>query len=129
MNKMIAGNKIFGPTYKRAYPWDTETEKGNIPKQVNIFLSDLEEYIKSSTNAPYYFGHFLFEQKLDGTFGIIDGQQRLTTIVIFLSVLFSRLKQLRKLKDNEEVIYENMNKRKSYYTYSTVNYDNQLFRD
>lgn len=129
INKMMAGNKIFVPTYQRAYSWDTETEKGNMPKQVNVFLSDLEEYIKSSTNAPYYFGHFLFEQKEDGTFGVIDGQQRLTTIVIFLSVLFSRLKQLRILKDNEEVLYENMIKRKSYYTYSTVHYDNQLFRD
>jgi uncharacterized protein with ParB-like and HNH nuclease domain len=101
IKQMLAGNKIFVPTYQRAYSWDTELEKVNSPKQTNVFLSDLEDYNKSSTKSKYYFGHFLFEEKDEKTFGIIDGQQRMTTIVIFLSALFSRLKQIRTLNENE----------------------------
>ena len=34
IKQMLAGNKIFVPTYQRAYSWDTELEKANSPKQV-----------------------------------------------------------------------------------------------
>jgi hypothetical protein len=129
INKMLAGNKIFVPTYQRAYSWDTEFDKGKTPKQVNVFLSDLDDYNKSTASSPYYFGHFLFEEKSDGNYGVIDGQQRLTTIVIFLSALFSKLKTIRVLTENEEVLFENMIRRKSNYIFSTVYYDNQLFKD
>ena len=121
INKMIAGNKIFVPTYQRAYSWDTE--------QVNTFLTDLEEYNRSEAKTPYYFGHFLFEEKSVSNFGVIDGQQRLTTIVIFLSALFAKLKTIRKLTDDEEVSYENMVRRESSYAFSTVDYDDQLLKD
>ena len=99
---MLAGNRIFVPTYQRAYSWDTELEKSNLPKQVNVFLSDLEDYNRSTTKSKYYFGHFLFEEQADNKFGVIDGQQRMTTIVMFLSALFKRLKEIRNLNENEE---------------------------
>jgi len=126
---MLAGNKIFVPSYRRAYSWDTEFDKSKTPKQINVFLTDLEDYNKSSAEAPYYFGHFLFEEKSKNHFGVIDGQQRLTTIVIFLSTLFSKLKSIRQLSDNEEILFENMIMRRSNYIFSTVDYDKQLFID
>lgn len=129
VNKMLAGNKIFIPAYQRSYSWDTEFDKSKTPKHVNVFLTDLEDYNKSSASTLYYFGHFLFEEKCESNFGVIDGQQRLTTIVIFLSALFSKLKSIRSLTENEEVLFENMIKRKSNYIFSTVDYDNQLFKD
>ena len=129
IKQMLAGNKIFVPTYQRAYSWDTELDTKKAPKQVNIFLSDLEEYNKSTTKSKYYFGHFLFEEKPDNQFGVIDGQQRLTTIQIFLSAVFNRLKTLKPLTENEEEIYEDIIKRKSTCRFATVDYDNQLFID
>jgi hypothetical protein len=125
---MLAGNKIFVPTYQRAYSWDTEFDKVNSPKQTNIFLSDLEDYNKSLTRSPYYFGHFLFEQKPDNRYGVIDGQQRMTTIVIFLSAVFSQLKQLRQLNEVETEIFEDTIKRNSTYRFETVDYDDRLFK-
>jgi uncharacterized protein with ParB-like and HNH nuclease domain len=125
----IAGNKIFVPSYQRAYSWETETEKNKSPKQTNVFLSDLDDYNKSSTKTPYYFGHFLFEQKEKTVFGVIDGQQRLTTIVIFLSSLFTRLKSIRPLTEDENESFEDIIKRNSNYRFATVDYDNQLFKD
>lgn len=129
VQKMLAGNRIFVPSYQRAYSWETEPNVANSTKQVNVFLSDLEEYNKSQTSSKYYFGHFLFEEKKADEFGIIDGQQRLTTIIIFLSALFKRLESIRPLKEAEEVAKEDMILRKSTHRFETVDYDKQLFKD
>lgn len=129
IKQMLAGNRIFVPTYQRAYSWDTEFEASKIPKQVNVFLTDLEDYNKSSIKSAYYFGHFLFEEKQDKKFGVIDGQQRLTTIIIFLSALFKRLKSIRNLTETEHEIFEDTVKRNSTFRFETVDYDKQLFKD
>lgn len=62
------------PAYQRAYSWGD--------KQCLQFLDDLLE----QRGKKYYLGQFLFEK--DGnTFFIIDGQQRLTTTILFLSTV------------------------------------------
>lgn len=126
---MLSGNKIYVPNYQRAYSWDTETDSKKVSQQVNTFLTDLQNYIDSNSSSPYYFGHFLFEEKSDTLFGIIDGQQRLTTITIFIAALFSRLKEIRDLSDEEDFAYKSMIKIGQNYHFSTVDYDNQLFKD
>lgn len=126
---MMAGKKIAVPSYQRAYSWDTaRDEKTNKNNQTNIFLSDLDEYRKGNAKSPYYFGHFIFEQK-NQKYYVIDGQQRLTTIVIFLSVLFAKLKGLRDLSQDEEDCYKEMVRGSSAIRFSTVDYDNDLFEN
>ena len=120
IRNMLAGNKIVVPDYQRAYSWD-------IDPQITTFLQDLEEFYDSS--AEYYLGHFLFEKRSDAEFAVVDGQQRITTIVIFLSALFKRLKKIRSLKDEEQKIFEDIIKRDSTYRFETVSYDNQTFKD
>ncbi|MDD3287232.1 MAG: DUF262 domain-containing HNH endonuclease family protein [Bacteroidales bacterium] len=129
IKQMLARNKIFVPDYQRAYSWDTEFDRTKPKKQVNVFLSDLEDYNKSKSNSKYYFGHFLFEEKGNNEFNVIDGQQRITTIIIFLSALFCRLKQQRPLEEKEQESFEDMIKRNSTYRFETVGYDKQLFID
>lgn len=114
LNQMLSGNKIFVPTYQRAYSWED--------KQTKQFLADLQNYVESHTASSYYFGHFLFEEKDKCTFAIIDGQQRLTTITIFISAIYRRLGELAGLNGT-------LVKAAQPYSFSTVDYDNQLFRD
>ena len=116
------------PDYQRAYSWDTATDGGD--KQVNVFLADLEDYLRSgNTNNPYYIGHFLFEELGNGEYAVIDGQQRLTTIIIFVSAALARIKSQRELSEAELNLGEDLIKRRSAYHFSTVGYDNRLFRD
>ena len=62
------------PAYQRAYSWES--------RQCSQFLEDLLE----QKGKKYYLGQFLFEK--DGnTLFIIDGQQRLTTTILFLSAI------------------------------------------
>lgn len=79
-------SKIYVPDYQRAYSWDTDMS-GKEDLQVNTFLSDLQ----SSMGQMYYIGHFLFEETAPGEYAVIDGQQRLTTVIIFLSALYKKL--------------------------------------
>ncbi|PVX42871.1 uncharacterized protein DUF262 [Pasteurella langaaensis DSM 22999] len=95
INGMFAKNYFSVPSYQRAYSWDTELEPSKPPKQVNMFLSDLEEHCNiKGGNSKYYLGHFLFEKRIDGKYDIVDGQQRATTIVIFVSALLCCLKNI-----------------------------------
>jgi hypothetical protein len=63
------------PDYQRAFAWEG--------KQIDLFIGDLQQY---ETKTDYYFGHFIVEGKSQGPWEVVDGQQRLTTFVLFLMV-------------------------------------------
>lgn len=72
------------PVYQRAYSWDKD--------QWNIFLTDLKEQIVGDNS--YFYGNILLETlKKDVQYEIIDGQQRLTTLTIFIRALLDVLKK------------------------------------
>lgn len=125
---MLVGKLIEVPTYQRAYAWDTSTTP-SAPKQVDTFFSDITDYINSKSKSRYYLGHFLFEALGENKFAVIDGQQRLTTLIIFLAVLFKRLESMKKLNDADREKSFATLKRFSNYPFSTVEYDRQFFRD
>lgn len=84
-------NQFAVPNYQRAYSWEVGADKD---KHIPQFFKDLIEHPK--TVAQYHYGHFLFEQDLinKNKYWIIDGQQRMTTAVIFLSCIYKRLIKL-----------------------------------
>lgn len=71
------------PSYQRAYSWEV--------KQLRQLIEDLVDHLEGS---PYYFGHFIFERgDSNDTLLIIDGQQRLTTLVLFVAAVARELAQ------------------------------------
>ncbi len=122
IRQMLSDKNIFVPIYQRAYSWED--------KQTRQFLADLQDYVESHTTSSYYFGHFLFEENGNRSFAIIDGQQRLITITIFISAIYSRLKELTEsLSEDDQFLYGTLVKVGQTYRFSTVDYDDQLFRD
>lgn len=72
------------PVYQRAYSWEKD--------QWNIFINDILEQIEG--NNSYFFGTILLEAiKKDSEYEIIDGQQRLTTLSIFIRAILNVLDQ------------------------------------
>lgn len=64
------------PEYQREYDWTEEN--------LNEFIHD----IKESNEENYFIGHMVCEGNYNGVkFKVIDGQQRITTITIMLSVI------------------------------------------
>lgn len=95
--------KISVPSYQRAFSWEE--------KQLDHFVGDLIE-MTTKDEKGYYFGHFIFENN-NGSYDIIDGQQRITTFILFLIVCN------RKIESNQFKHYIDK--------FSTVDYDNLLF--
>lgn len=76
------------PVYQRAYSWDKDNWQ--------ILLDDLKEQVNGSNNT-YFFGNVLLETiEEDISYEIIDGQQRLTTLSIFIRALLSVLAEREK---------------------------------
>ncbi len=71
------------PDYQRTYSWETD--------QLETFLEDLSECQHSESNNPYCFGNIMAEEISTNEYEIIDGQQRLTTIVIFIRALLNEI--------------------------------------
>jgi uncharacterized protein with ParB-like and HNH nuclease domain len=68
------------PDFQRPYAWEMN--------QITVFLQDLVDTTK--TKKKHYFGSLVFFREADH-FAVIDGQQRLTTTVLFLVALYHEL--------------------------------------
>ncbi|MGA4981944.1 DUF262 domain-containing protein [Streptomyces cellulosae] len=81
LHKVFSSDYDFRiPDYQRPYAWDVE--------QAVQLLSDLEESLDRSSDEPYFLGSVvLVKTKNVPRAEVIDGQQRLTTLTILLSVL------------------------------------------
>lgn len=97
INGIFNGSRLLEvPFYQRAYVWDDD--------QWDRFLTDMEFVTK--TKKPYFLGSIIFKSgKTPNTWDhfsdckiVIDGQQRLTTLMIFFKVLC--------LKKNENKLFE-----------------------
>ncbi|WP_172437674.1 DUF262 domain-containing protein [Acidithiobacillus marinus] len=129
LRALMSDKEIHVPSYQRAYSWDTPIKKyGNDHTQTDEFLTDLETYSNARQHTPYHFGTFLFE-KNGQVLKVIDGQQRLTTIVMFLSALFSRLESIRTWSEAEKACYGDMLRQGELIRFSTVDRDQQIFID
>lgn len=77
ISNVLSKGKFIIPDYQREYDWDES--------EINELLEDLED-VKSDES--YFIGHMVFEGKFTGNeFKVIDGQQRITTLTILLSVI------------------------------------------
>lgn len=71
------------PVYQRAYSWEKQNWK--------TLLDDLLEQVQGDNN--YFFGNLLLEEiSQNRKYEIIDGQQRITTLSIFMRAMLNVLK-------------------------------------
>lgn len=109
IRQLFKGSKCMRiPAYQRAYSWEK--------KQCSQFLEDLLE----QNGKRYYLGQFLFEK--DGnTLFVIDGQQRLSTTILFLSALAKvKIKMGAKVDEIKEIYLTDI--------FRTIDDDQVIFR-
>jgi hypothetical protein len=75
VHQILESGTYVIPRFQRPFSWDREN--------VEDFWSDCVEEIKSD----YFIGAFVTYNLSSSSYGIVDGQQRLTTITIFLCAL------------------------------------------
>lgn len=106
------------PVYQRAYSWKDENW--------SVFISDLFEQV--GRDNEYSYGNLLLETiERESSYEVIDGQQRLTTIIIFMRSLFNALQEKGEDKNVLDDITEYFFIKKSKYRIRTVENDRACF--
>ena len=106
------------PVYQRAYSWEMF--------EWRYFIEDLEEQVKGENK--YYYGNLLLETiKIDKEYEIIDGQQRITTITIFIRALMDVLKNRKDTKIDIEDIEKTYFKNRGNIKLRPVEYDRACY--
>lgn len=80
------------PVYQRGYAWETQ--------QLEELWSDLQE-VNNDKQAYHFFGQIVMNS-FENQLYIIDGQQRVTTSIIFVALLRNKLIELSKEFDDSE---------------------------
>ncbi|MFL9908900.1 DUF262 domain-containing protein [Paraburkholderia sp. RL17-337-BIB-A] len=78
--------RYYIPAYQRGYRWE--------PKQVTQLLEDIWEFTKRANPQPeefYCLQPLVLRLKEDGSYEVVDGQQRLTTLFLILRHFNERL--------------------------------------
>ena len=96
----LKGLKFNVPSYQRGYRW-TEHE-------VTTLLEDLYTHSKQNRDYKYCLQPLIVKKVSDNTYDVVDGQQRLTTIFIFLKFMsaeFSSGRRRSNQYDYFELVY------------------------
>ena len=72
------------PEYQRGYSWTL--------LNCDKLWQDLESFIESGADDPYFFGTIIIDCSSDNCMSLIDGQQRTKTFLLLLKALHLRLK-------------------------------------
>ena len=107
ISELFDGRKIFNiPKYQRAYAWEK--------KQLKDFVEDIEN---QNPNKNYFFGTILLQIKGKHNgfdiIDIVDGQQRITTLIIFMKLLLAKSKEAGQdvaMQEDTYIRYHNRDK-------------------
>lgn len=86
----LSNNFYVVPDYQREYVWKYD-------EHIEQFLDDIHQSAYNKDDS-YFIGSMITVRRADGRYDIIDGQQRLTTIVLCLCAITNVLKNF----ENEE---------------------------
>lgn len=128
LNGLLTGNQVFDiPVYQRGYAWERKN------------LEDLwEDLYYLDPSKKHYFGTVLLKDsgKTARTslsalkrFDLIDGQQRLTTVLILLREIISQLKEIstNELREDVDALEKSYLKDGSHYKLNPLGDDGDFF--
>ncbi|WP_049874783.1 DUF262 domain-containing protein [Vibrio parahaemolyticus] len=72
-------NRYLVPMYQRNYAWGEG--------EINQLIQDVLDYQQSKPEQTYYIGTLVVFERKDGSFEVIDGQQRFTTLTLLAFAL------------------------------------------
>ena len=109
--KLISGGLSYRiPHFQPDYNW-TENEWGDL-------WADIMGVIQADGEPVHYMGYLVLQSKDNRTFDVIEGQQRLTTLMLIILAALKNLTQLIAEKSNPEVNQQRMNQiRQTYIAY------------
>jgi uncharacterized protein with ParB-like and HNH nuclease domain len=84
------------PNYQRPYAWEAEKHCQTLWDDIFIFAFPDDDYQKFNQNDEYFLGSIVtFKNKDNGKLEVIDGQQRLTTLMLLLRAFYAKFEYMR----------------------------------
>lgn len=90
------------PLYQRKYAWTSD--------EVLTLLDDLKTFVSKykDVEEKYFIGNIVVEQKQDGLFDIIDGQQRFTTLYLIAKIAKKHFYDLYyEIREEDDIFMQN----------------------
>lgn len=81
------------PEYQRSYAWNDE--------QIQTLFDDLAEYTSNENESSYFLGTIVSYENDSGEQEIIDGQQRITSLLLLLRAIYTKLQHSQSKKEVE----------------------------
>ncbi len=107
IEKIFSNDFLFNvPLYQRPYAWTTE-QAGELISDLLAFMGDGDEPVEDIN--PYFMGSIVLIKEDSPQAQIVDGQQRLTTLTILLSVLRHLMTDEAQYNGLTEFLYEKGN--------------------
>ena len=96
IKQVLTENKNFViPDYQRPYAWDVERCETLFTDFLDFTFPDGDPEKFDTENSEYYLGSIVgFDDNENKAFEVIDGQQRLTTILLLLRAIFVKLSKM-----------------------------------
>lgn len=98
VSELITGSYVFNiPSYQRGYRWESNDMScpTNDVKQVDDLLEDLTTFVSNNPSGNYYLQPLMVKPRKDKSgrwvWDVLDGQQRLTTMLLILKCLDEKL--------------------------------------
>lgn len=94
------------PDYQRPYAW-TETECQTLWEDIHMFAFPNDNCDEFNNSDEYFLGPIVTFRNSEDQIEVIDGQQRLTTLMLLLRAIYEKLKymqdeKIRKIRENIE---------------------------
>ncbi|MCX6162895.1 MAG: DUF262 domain-containing protein, partial [Ignavibacteriae bacterium] len=89
---LLSTGKYVIPIYQRNYAWSEP--------EVTQLIQDIVDFSKKESNSNYYIGTLVVFNRKEANnivFETIDGQQRLTTLIILLSAIKNNYKNISEI--------------------------------
>jgi uncharacterized protein with ParB-like and HNH nuclease domain len=79
IREILLTGKYIIPRYQRNYAWGKA--------EISQLIKDIDEFFEGAENKSYYLGSLVCFKREDGSFELLDGQQRHTTLTLINLVL------------------------------------------
>ena len=121
IEKFFTGKFFRIPNYQRDYAWDT----GN----VDDLFEDILEAIETDTS--HYIGTFILAANSNGKqfFNVVDGQQRLTTLIMLFNAVIEKLVNKTERIINKDKFVRSQTSSEKTWKLELLNDNNQFFHE
>lgn len=118
LRELLSGRKYKVPVYQRPYSWGID--------EIEELWNDLVD-----NDSPYFLGIILLRQSKDAekTYEVIDGQQRLATLILLIKAAVQTLEEGREREKMQKYIFDEELGKSDPHFILTLNYrDNDKFK-